>query len=86
MRSWDYQALLIQETLRGGALPGSPQAQQQSAGAAALATRAAASNSTAAGVPRIAAAPILYPVRLRVLCVWRPPAMQNCPAVYSVIF
>ena len=86
MRSWDYQALQNQETLRGGALPGSPQAQQQSAGAAALATRAAASNSTAAGVPRIAAAPILYPVRLRVLCVWRPPAMQNCPAVYSVIF
>jgi len=63
VRSWDYQALLIQETLRSRASPRSQQAQQQQAGAAALATSATASNSSAPGVPRIAMDPILYPVR-----------------------
>ncbi len=62
-RSWDYQALLVQDARRGRALPGSEQAQAQPAAAAALAGRAAASNSSAPGTPRIAVHPVPYPVR-----------------------
>lgn len=66
LRSWDYQALLVQDVQRSRALPGSEQAQAQPAAAAALAGRAAASNSSASGTPRMAVPPIRYPVR-------RPP-------------
>ena len=64
-RSWDYQALLIKETLGGhpGTRPGSAEAQRQMTEAA-VATRVAASNASAPGHPRIAVDPILYPVRL----------------------
>ena len=63
-RSWDYQALLIQEALgaHAGTKPGSAEAQRQM-GQAALATREAASNASAPGRARIAVDPILYPVR-----------------------
>ena len=63
--SWDYQALLIQETLGShpGTRPGSAEAQRQMTEAA-VATREAASNASAPGHPRIAVDPILYPVRL----------------------
>lgn len=64
-RSWDYQALLIQETLDShpGTKPGSAEAQRQMTEAA-VATREAASNASAPGHARIAVDPILYPVRL----------------------
>lgn len=65
IRSWDYQALLIQEALgrHPGTKPGSAEAQRQMTEAA-VATREAASNASAPGHARIAVDPILYPVRL----------------------
>lgn len=66
MRSWDYQALLIQDAVgvHPGTVPGSPEAlRQMSTSASAVATQVAASNSSAPGTPRIAVDPILYPVR-----------------------
>ena len=51
-RSWDYQALLIQETLgsHAGTRPGSAEAQRQMTEAA-VATREAASNASALRPP-----------------------------------
>ena len=82
-RSWDYQALLIQETLgsHAGTQPGSEEAQRQMTEAA-VATRVAASNASAPGRPRIAVDPILYPVRMHSRSVprqtWVASAPQQC--------
>ena len=64
MRSWDYQAMLIQDAVgeHPGTKPGSPEALRQLGASGAVAMQVAASNSTAPGTPRIAVDPILYPV------------------------
>jgi len=62
---------------------GSSRAQQQPAGAAAQAERAAASNSPAPGTPRIGAAPILYPVRTPVVADRSPHRETACSELYG---